>query len=277
MRFKFHPLFLIFGAFLTLLGNGYLFLVYMFTATVHEFAHALAAMYFKCRPDEIVLYPYGAVLYGEFSSLKPYQEAVVALCGPLLNLFAAVVFTALWWIFPQLYVYTDTVVMVNVSIAAFNLLPAYPLDGGRVLLALLRPKMGPKRAFRVVKALGIICFLAFLALYFYSFTIEVNYTFAAVAVFILSSLLESGSHREMEKVIYPPSGKLLLRGVEKKTLRVSGELTPLKLLRLLDVDCHYVIEVVGDGGKRLFAIDHGELERILLKNPPDTPLKEILR
>jgi Zn-dependent protease len=81
MKLKIHPLFLVFGIILTVLGNGYLFLVYIFTAVVHEFAHALAAMFFKCRSDEIVLYPYGAVLYGEFSVLKPYQEAVVALAG----------------------------------------------------------------------------------------------------------------------------------------------------------------------------------------------------
>ncbi|NLK17329.1 MAG: hypothetical protein GX304_02235 [Clostridiales bacterium] len=277
MRFKFHPLFLIFGVILTLLGNGYLFLVYMFTATVHELAHALAAMYFKCRPEEIVLYPYGAVLYGEFSSLKPYQEAVVALCGPLLNLFTAVVFTALWWLFPELYVYTDTVVMVNVSIAAFNLLPAYPLDGGRILLALLRPKIGPKRAFKAVKALGVICLLAFLALYFYSFVIEANYTFAVVAIFLLSSLLDGDAHREIERVIYPPSGKFLMKGVEKKTLRVSASLSLLKMMRLLDVDSYYVIEVIGEGGKKLFSFEHSEFERVFLKNPPQTLLKDISR
>lgn len=277
MKFKFHPLFLVFGVALTILGSGYLFLVYIFTAIIHELAHAMAAMFFKCRPDEIVLYPYGAVLYGEFSALKAYQEVIVALCGPLLNLFAAVVFTALWWVFPEIYPYTDVVVMVNVSIAAFNLLPAYPLDGGRVLMAALRPKLGSRRAFKAVKILGSLCCLAFVALYFYTFTFGINYTFAVIAIFLLCSLLDDNACIKMESIIYPPSGKYLARGVEKKALQLSGDVTLLKMIRLLEPDCYYVIEVMGDKGKRLFSLDHRDFERILLKNPPGTPLKDISR
>lgn len=187
------------------------------------------------------------------------------------------VFTALWWIFPDIYVYTDVIVMVNVSIAVFNLLPVYPLDGGRILMALLKIKFGAKRAFKVVRNLGIICCIAFLALYFYSLTFEVNYTFAVIAVFMLSSILESSTGEDMERIIYPPSQKFLIRGVEKKFIQVSGELTILKLIKLLGTDYYYVIEIVGEKGNKLLTIEHRELENILLKNSPNTLLKDIER
>lgn len=274
-KFKIHPLFWIFGAVLTVIGNGYLFLVYIFTAAVHEYAHSLAASVFKCRADEIVLYPYGAVLYGEFSALKPSEEAVVALSGPALNLIVSVMFTALWWIAPELYVYTDVIVMVNVSIAAFNLLPVYPLDGGRILMSFLKIKAGAKRAFKTVKIMGIICCLAFLGLYAYSFFTVINYTFAAAAVFMFAAVLDGGAKIEDSCVIYPPNEKFLSRGIEKKYLRVSGKLTLLQLVKLLSTQYYYVIEAADEKNNILLKIEHKDLEKLLTKHGANTQLKDI--
>lgn len=273
IKFKIHPLFWILGVILIFFGEGYLFLVYIFTAVVHEFAHMITASFYKCRTNEIVLYPYGAVLYGEFSNLKPSEEAIVAISGPCFNLFVALIFTALWWLMPEIYVYTDTVVVTNISIALFNLLPVYPLDGGRILMSFLKIKTGIKRAYKIVKLLGMICCIAFFVLYILSIFSQINYTPAIISIFLFCSLTDSNNYTQNNSVVYPPN--MLERGIEKKYIQVSYSITLLELLKLLSTEYYYVIEIIDNKNKLINIIEHRELENILIKNNINKKLKDI--
>jgi stage IV sporulation protein FB len=272
IKIKIHPLFWILGVILIFLGEGYLFLAYIFTAVVHEFAHSIAASYYNCRTRQITLYPFGAVLYGEFSDLKPSEEIIVAVSGPLINLITAVLFTALWWIMPELYIYTDVIVMVNVSIALFNLLPVYPLDGGRILMSCLKIKTGTKNACKIVKAMGLVCCGVFVTLYIMSMFSQVNYTFAVAAVFLLCSVLEGSESEALHSVIYPP---LSDRVTEKKFILISGEVPLYQLLRQLCTQYYYVIQVTDGGGNTVGTVEHKDLEKLLLDCDIDTKLKDI--
>ena len=274
-RFKIHPLFWIFGAVLTLSGNGFLFLVYIVTAVVHEYAHALAASFFRCRSGVITLYPYGAVLYGAFEHLKPSEEAVVAVVGPFLNLCMAVLLAALWWVAPSLYPYTELLASVNVSIAVFNLLPVYPLDGGRILMSLLRIKVGAKRALLVVRILGGICCAALVALYFVSLSRAANFTLAYAAVFMFASLLDTKNAAPPERAVTPPQPKSGGRGVERRTVRVSASLTLLEVLKLFNMQYHYTVEAVDGEGRLVTRIDHSDIETLLTEYGATVTLSEI--
>lgn len=272
IKIKIHPLFWILGIILVFLGEGYLFIAYIFTAVVHEFAHSIAASYYNCRMRQITLYPFGAVLYGEFSNLKPSEEIIVAISGPLINLITAVLFTALWWIMPELYIYTDVIVMVNVSIAMFNLLPVYPLDGGRILMSCIKIKTGTAAACKIVKAMGVICCGVFVALYLLSMFSEINYTFAVVAIFLLSSVLEGSEDEILRSVIYPPFSD---RVTEKKFITISGDVPLYQFLRQLSTQYYYVIEITDGGGNTVSTIEHKDLEKLLLSCDIDTKLKDI--
>lgn len=140
--FTIHPLFLLFGVFYALTGRFFLFLTYTLTAVMHEFAHAAAAARVGYRLRRIVLMPYGAIIRGDLEGISFKDEIFVALAGPLANAAAALGFIALWWLFPDAYPYTDTAAFASLGIAAVNVLPAYPLDGGRVLFCALAKKRG---------------------------------------------------------------------------------------------------------------------------------------
>ena len=137
MRFAVHPLFLLFGLYYAFTGRLFLFLVATVVAVMHEFGHSLAAARLGYRLDKIVLMPYGALISGDIEGISLKDEIFVALAGPLVNAAAAVLFVALWWFFPDTYPYTDVAFYSSVAIALVNLLPAYPLDGGRIAEALL--------------------------------------------------------------------------------------------------------------------------------------------
>lgn len=137
LHFVLHPLFIAVGAWYALRGELLLFVLSCLVAIQHECAHAFAAARLGYTLKRIVLMPFGAVIDGDLRGLSLKDEISVALWGPLCNLLTAAFFAAVWWFEPTVYAFTDTAYYSSLSIALVNLLPAYPLDGGRVLRCIL--------------------------------------------------------------------------------------------------------------------------------------------
>ena len=144
---------------------GLLLVVAIFAViVVHELGHALVARRFGIHTRDIMLLPIGGIASLEHMPDKPRQELAVALVGPLINLALA----ALLWLGIAIAGGTTRMsevtsvggaiatqlLWINVGLAVFNLLPAFPMDGGRALRALLAMRMAPERATNIAAALG---------------------------------------------------------------------------------------------------------------------------
>jgi len=145
--------------------DGVLFIILLFACVVlHEFGHVFAARLYGIRTSDVTLLPIGGVASLERMPEKPSQEIVVALAGPAVNLVIALVLVvALGAGFDltqmaQLEQATSTmagrVAAANVALCVFNLIPAFPMDGGRVLRALLAVPLGYTRATRIAATIG---------------------------------------------------------------------------------------------------------------------------
>ncbi|GIK57482.1 MAG: protease [Chloroflexota bacterium] len=117
--------------------------------TLHELGHSFAALHYGIAVRQIVLLPIGGLAQLERMPEKPHQEFMVAVAGPAVNVVLAVVMGLIAWLLNvpfqtafQMYSLTFTtlfsfLLVYNVILAVFNLLPAFPMDGGRMLRALL--------------------------------------------------------------------------------------------------------------------------------------------
>lgn len=156
---------------------------------LHELGHAFAGMLFKQRVEEIELGGFGGLCKFERSLPKSvFLRTVVYLAGPAMNL---VLWKGLQWIVtlpdirskPMLAMALGYVAFSNMYLLFFNLLPAYPLDGGNTLDAWLGPLFGPAWSVRIVATLGLLvaAFTAYMA-----FPSAIFMLFVALSIFLIN-------------------------------------------------------------------------------------------
>jgi Zn-dependent protease len=133
---------------------------------LHEFGHVLAARYFGIGTHDVTLYPIGGVARLKRMSERPLEEFVIAVAGPAVNVVIAVVLACV--MLPLLFIYKNSlandfvgklgfaVLGLNVLMVLFNLLPAFPMDGGRVFRAFLASFLSHHQATLIAVRVGMV-------------------------------------------------------------------------------------------------------------------------
>jgi Zn-dependent protease/predicted transcriptional regulator len=198
---------------------GAALMVALFTCvTLHELGHSLAARGFGIETREILLMPLGGLAQLSKNPDQPRQELWIALAGPLVNVVIAVVLIFIG-LTPQIDLFAYLMdgrglseilnsdislnnfllwlLSANISLVIFNLIPAFPLDGGRVLRALLAMGLGFPKATRIASAVG-----QFFAIAFGLFgLLSGNLLLALIAVFIFVGASQETAVAESKTVL----------------------------------------------------------------------------
>ena len=145
--------------------QGTIFIVLIFLCVLlHELGHVFAARRYGVKTRDVTLWPFGGIASMERMPDKPSQELIVALAGPAVNVVIAA--ALLLWFGPQLDPQNLTrlenpavslaakVAGANIILVLFNMIPAFPMDGGRVLRAVLAMRMGNARATELAATIG---------------------------------------------------------------------------------------------------------------------------
>jgi len=146
-------------------ASGIAFLLLLFGCVLlHELGHALTARRFGFPTREITLLPIGGIARLERMPDDPQQSLWITLAGPAVNIaIAATIFVALhvtgvWQPITEISLtrgpFFERLMIVNVSLVIFNMLPAFPMDGGRALRALLATRFDDRRATHIAARLG---------------------------------------------------------------------------------------------------------------------------
>ena len=155
-----HPTFLLVFLF-TGVGAIPLVLALFGCVVLHELGHALMARRFGIETEDITLYPIGGVARLRRMPLRPGAELLIALAGPAVNFCIIAALIVLQMVGLANFAYgswldgfVENLILVNLVLGLFNLIPAFPMDGGRVLRALLSGWLGRARATSIAASLG---------------------------------------------------------------------------------------------------------------------------
>lgn len=236
LKVKIHPLFLVFGVYYGVTGRISVFLIYTVVAVVHELGHSFLSASMGYRLNKITLMPFGAVVSGNIDGLKTKDELKIALAGPLCNLAIGLFFVALWWLFPETYAFTDIAAEANFSMAALNMIPVFPLDGGRVAASLLTKKFGKSKAYKICKIAGVTLSVVFFATFITTLFYTPNYSILFFGLFVLFGAFDKSNGDKYVKVYSAITTPRLKRGIVYRKIAVDKSVTVKKFLSMLDAE-----------------------------------------
>lgn len=239
---------------------GVAFILTIFVCVIlHEFGHSLTARRFNINTRKITLLPIGGVASMERMPEKPGQELWVAIMGPMVNVFIALILylylkatggiptmDELWEIQENEQPLISGVnflfnlLLVNLALVAFNLIPAFPMDGGRVLRALLSYRFDRAQATNIAARIG-----QFLAIVFVFAGFYTNFWLVFIGVFIF---LGAGGEASYE------AARTILSGYKVRDVLM----TRYTLLAPGDT-LNQAVQALLDGQEKEFLVGHGEV------------------
>ena len=252
--------------------------------TLHELGHSYAALFYGVPVKQIVLLPIGGVAQLKRIPENPTKEFVIAIAGPAVNFGLAVILGLIAWAFSitildpiailegmeritfaQIFTY---IFIYNIFLAVFNLLPAFPMDGGRILRALLATRLEYSRATSISASIG-----RGMAWLFGIYGLFGGGFFLIIIAFFIYV----GASQEEAQV----KTRSLLRGLtvadaysrQVRTLPVDSTLHDAIQLTLTSLQASFPI---CDGERLVGLLTYPKLVESLNKDSPDTPVSQVM-
>lgn len=274
LKITFHPLFWVFLIILILSNNFFNIFNYLLVVFLHELGHSVMASFLGYKLNKITILPFGASLSGKENVFySTSHEILVAISGPLVNLILLILSLAIFWLFPVSYSFLDNFYFANLITFMFNFLPVYPLDGGRVLYAILKNKMEINKAYKVIKIVGILIssllFLVFILSAFY----KINFTIGLTSVFLLTGVFfEDKSAYYVSNFNFINKQKKLYNAIEANVICVNENTILYKVLKKLSKFKYNIIHVVNSKGKVIKILSEEEINEKLIHETLDSKI-----
>lgn len=250
IKIAIHPLTIVFAILCFLCGMLGLFLTYFACLIIHEFSHYLVAKKLGYFCERMVIYPSGALLSGSTDEFAFRDEILISIAGPLINIIMAILCVFLWWVYPEIYNYTADFLVSNLAIAFFNLLPIFPLDGGRVVLAIFSNCTNRKLACKITKNITIIFALILFAIFIITLFVEPNFQIGISAIVVFVSALEENEQSVYKRVVKSDiKRRRLPHGLKMCTLMFNKGVSLSKVISKIDNFAFYTILIVDDDFK----------------------------
>jgi Zn-dependent protease/CBS domain-containing protein len=259
--------------------SGVFFILLLFVFVVmHEYGHALTARKYGIKTRDITLYPIGGVARLERMPEKPIEELWVALAGPAVNvviaggLFGYLILTRTFEPLTGLTISTGSLVerlmIVNLWLVGFNLIPAFPMDGGRVLRALLGLRLEYVQATQIAASVG--QGFAFLFGFIGLFT---NPFLVFIALFVWMGAAQEASMVQMK---YSLSGIPVTRAMLTDFQTLTPRDTLARVVGLILAGSQHDFPVIQDD-RVVGILDRDTFMKALSEHGQSMPVVEVMR
>jgi Zn-dependent protease/CBS domain-containing protein len=238
------------------------------SVVIHELGHAITARLYGVRTRSITLWLLGGVAQLEQIPRQRGAEAVVAIVGPIVSLALGGLCLVLLAFVPASLVAARFIFMylarINFILAIFNLIPALPLDGGRVLRSLLAARMDPLRATQIAGRISKVLAVALALLGFMG-----NPWLLFIAFFIYMAVSAETQQTLIEHLL---AGVRVRDLMNPRVVSVPPHVTAGELTQLMFRERHLGFPVVDDAGRLLGMIELSALNGV----PPDVPVSQVM-
>lgn len=252
LKIKVQPLFMLYVFLCIYFGWYNDIFYYIVVLYLHEYGHYLMLRKLGYEAEQIIFSVYGSRLESH-SHYQPKDEILIALAGPMINVIFIVCTVALWWVVPSIYLFTETFVFCNLVVLVFNLLPIYPLDGGRVVLAISSLKIKRKKLEKISSRVCLVLGVIVLILFIVSLFIKINYNLLFIGIFLT---LNSTGYISQNYLIDGLINKKYNRPLEIKKYKVKG-LEDRELIKYISPNYYSIFEV--ERGERIIIIEEKDL------------------
>jgi Zn-dependent protease len=254
---------------------------------LHELGHSIAALNYNVPVKQIVLLPIGGVAQLEEIPEEPQKELVIAIAGPLVNIILAIILFLIAPLTGQNISFSDLlgfseslgvlsfssifsyVFTTNLFIGLFNLIPAFPMDGGRILRALLATRLPYLTATTIAVAIGQILSWGFGLVGF----LNGNFFLIILAIFIYTGAGQEGRLVQVRNVL----GNLTVEGAYSRGVRSINLNEPIETALHFTLNSFQSNFPICDEGKLAGLLPYKVLIDSLEKKDISTPIREVMQ
>jgi Zn-dependent protease/CBS domain-containing protein len=253
---------------------------------IHELAHSLTSTWMGYPVEDIVLFPLGGVSQIEEMPEGPGEEFLMAVAGPLSNVVIAIILAVIGLFTPSSLLgglrrvltdpmglsWRDTLpylIFTNIGLAVFNLIPAFPMDGGRVLRSLLATVMPQARATDLAVRIG----QAFAWLIGLAGLLTTNLVWILIAVFVYAGAAQEGRMTRIRNIL----GGMKVRQAFSHDVQAISPGDPVSRAADLMLESFQADFPVCDEGEIVGLLTHTDIVRALKMRQPDTPVRDVMQ
>ena len=274
---SFHPLFVILCCVFAYYGYVSLLCSYLVCLMLHEFAHSFMAFRLGYKLNHIKVMPHGVSIGGNNMYFSYRDEISIAIVGPLANFALAMLVLSVWWLWPVSYVYTLDFFVANLVIGLVNLLPVYPLDGGRILLALLSLRASRLLAVKIMRIIGVVISTAILVGFVATTFFVPNFTMLFFGLFLFVTTLcdtRNIGYMRINNLEYKLSR--INKGIAVRNIAVNPDITLYKLFAQISPFSITNFTIIDNDMRVVGQLNEKQLNHLVTIYPANVRLRVIL-
>ena len=230
---------------------------------LHEIAHILIALKYGCKFYNIGFHVFGLnAELSEINTLKDNEKIVVYVAGALFNIMSAVTFYLISFKYNNIFI--ETSINLNIGLAFFNLLPAYPLDGSRILEIILSKTILFKKAQRIISIISYIIaglfIIAGICIYIFLHSLNLSIIVGSIIIVYITRMEEHTSmYITMGNIVKKRKKLLKDNYIENKSISVYYKQGLVSVLALVDRNKFNTFYILNDDMKLIYILHEDEL------------------